>query len=213
MAEFRKAIAIHGVPASTLTDNGMVFTTRLSGGKGGRNGFENELRRLAVTQINSTPNHPTTCGKVERFHQTLKKMAHPSTPPHNPGPTAKPARRLRRGLQPPPPTPRPGPPHHPSSRLHRPPQSRPSKPHRQPQPRPPRPHRPSRRHHPARQRTPAPHRRRTNLHGHPSPGPRPRPTHQNHPRQHRTTPPRANPQPRNRLPTHRRPKGPTKKKA
>ena len=73
LAEFRKAIAIHGVPASTLTDNGMVFTTRLSGGKGGRNGFENELRRLGITQINSTPNHPTTCGKVERFHQTLKK--------------------------------------------------------------------------------------------------------------------------------------------
>jgi integrase-like protein len=51
----------------------MVFTTRLSGGKGGRNQLENELRRLGVTQINSTPNHPTTCGKVERFHQTLKK--------------------------------------------------------------------------------------------------------------------------------------------
>ncbi|WP_068186977.1 IS481 family transposase [Mycobacterium sp. UM_CSW] len=73
LTEFRKAIAIHGIPASTLTDNGMVFTTRLSGGKGGRNGLENELRRLSVTQINSTPNHPTTCGKVERFHQTLKK--------------------------------------------------------------------------------------------------------------------------------------------
>jgi transposase InsO family protein len=66
---FRKACAAHGIPASTLTDNGMVFTTRLSGGKGGRNGLENELRRLGVTQINSTPNHPTTCGKVERFHQ------------------------------------------------------------------------------------------------------------------------------------------------
>ena len=26
-----------------------------------------------MVQINSTPNHPTTCGKVERFHQTLKK--------------------------------------------------------------------------------------------------------------------------------------------
>lgn len=51
----------------------MVFTTRLAGGKGGRNAFESELRRLGVTQINSTPNHPTTCGKVERFHQTLKK--------------------------------------------------------------------------------------------------------------------------------------------
>ena len=73
LAEFRKACAAHGIPASTLTDNGMVFTTRLAGGKGGRNAFENELRRLGITQINSTPNHPTTCGKVERFHQTLKK--------------------------------------------------------------------------------------------------------------------------------------------
>jgi len=71
--EFRAAVAAHGVPASTLTDNGMVFTTRLSGGKGGRNAFESELVRLGVTQKNSRPNHPTTCGKVERFHQTLKR--------------------------------------------------------------------------------------------------------------------------------------------
>ena len=71
--EFRAAIAQHGVPASTLTDNGMVFTTRFSGGKGGRNGFEAELVRLGVQQKNSRPNHPTTCGKVERFHQTLKR--------------------------------------------------------------------------------------------------------------------------------------------
>ena len=73
LTEFRNAIAHHGIPASTLTDNGMVFTTRLAGGKGGRNAFESELRHLGVQQINSTPNHPTTCGKVERFHQTLKK--------------------------------------------------------------------------------------------------------------------------------------------
>ena len=73
LAEFRKACAAHGIPASTLTDNGVVFTTRLSGGRGGCNGLENEPRRLGVTQINSTPNHWTTCGKVERFHQTLKK--------------------------------------------------------------------------------------------------------------------------------------------
>jgi hypothetical protein len=51
----------------------MVFTTRFSGGKGGRNGFEAELRRLRVVQKNSRPNHPTTCGKVERFQQTLKR--------------------------------------------------------------------------------------------------------------------------------------------
>jgi len=71
--EFTKATQHHGIPHSTLTDNGMVFTTRLAGGRGGRNRFENELRRLNIHQINSTPNHPTTCGKVERFHQTLKK--------------------------------------------------------------------------------------------------------------------------------------------
>ena len=71
--EFTKATQRHGIPHSTLTDNGMVFTTRLAGGRGGRNRFEHELRRLNIHQINSTPNHPTTCGKVERFHQTLKR--------------------------------------------------------------------------------------------------------------------------------------------
>jgi len=69
---FRDAVAAHGVPASTLTDNGMVFTTRLSGGRG-RNGLEHDLHRLGIRQKNSRPNHPTTCGKVERFQQTLKK--------------------------------------------------------------------------------------------------------------------------------------------
>ena len=78
---FTKALEAHGVPAATLTDNGMVFTTRLSGGKGGRNGYETLLDALHVTQKNSRPNHPTTCGKVERFHQTLKRWltAHPAT--------------------------------------------------------------------------------------------------------------------------------------
>ncbi|GAA1599903.1 hypothetical protein GCM10009789_62540 [Kribbella sancticallisti] len=38
-----------------------------------RNGLETELRKLNITQKNSRPNHPTTCGKVERFQQTLKK--------------------------------------------------------------------------------------------------------------------------------------------
>ena len=70
---FTAAIETHGIPSSTLTDNGMVFTTRLSGGRGGRNGFETLLDSMGVVQKNSRPNHPTTCGKVERFHLTLKK--------------------------------------------------------------------------------------------------------------------------------------------
>lgn len=73
VAIFQKIVATHGIPASTLTDNGMVFTTRLAGGKGGRNGFEHELRRLGVRQKNGKPNHPQTQGKVERFQQTLQK--------------------------------------------------------------------------------------------------------------------------------------------
>ena len=72
VTEFRAATAEHGIPASTLTDNGMVFTTRLAGGRGGRNGLEHELRRLGIKQKNGKPNHPQTQGKVERFQQTLK---------------------------------------------------------------------------------------------------------------------------------------------
>jgi transposase InsO family protein len=69
---FRKAAAQHGYPASTLTDNGMVYTVRLASRRGGRTALETELRRRGITQKNSRPNHPTTCGKVERFQQTMK---------------------------------------------------------------------------------------------------------------------------------------------
>lgn len=71
---FRDTTAEHGIPFSTLTDNGLVFTTRFAnGGNASRNALENELVRLRVRQKNSRPNHPTTCGKVERFQQTMKR--------------------------------------------------------------------------------------------------------------------------------------------
>ncbi len=74
VATFRATVARHGIPFSTLTDNGLVFTTRFAhGGRTSRNALENELVRLRVKQKNSRPNHPTTCGKVERFQQTLKR--------------------------------------------------------------------------------------------------------------------------------------------
>jgi transposase InsO family protein len=82
LATFRTAVAGHGVPASTLTDNGLVFTTRFAGGKGGRNHLEHELSQRGITQKNGQPNHPQTQGKVERFQQTLRKWlrAQPAQP-------------------------------------------------------------------------------------------------------------------------------------
>jgi hypothetical protein len=82
LSTFRQALARHGIPASTLTDNGMVYTVRLSGGRGGRNAFEQELHDRHVIQKNSRPGHPTTCGKAERFQQTMKKWlrARPEQP-------------------------------------------------------------------------------------------------------------------------------------
>lgn len=60
----------YGVPASTLTDNGRIYTARFGGG---RNAFEYLLPLLGVRQKNGSPGHPQTQGKIERFHQTLKR--------------------------------------------------------------------------------------------------------------------------------------------
>lgn len=67
---FLQASNTHGLPASTLTDNGRVYTARFGGG---RNAFEYLLAALGITQKNGHPFHPQTQGKVERFHQTQKR--------------------------------------------------------------------------------------------------------------------------------------------
>ena len=71
--ELSRLIAEYGPPAPTLTDNGLVFTARLAGRKGGRNAFEKVLNANKIQQKNGRPGHPQTQGKIERFHQTLKK--------------------------------------------------------------------------------------------------------------------------------------------
>ena len=73
-------IAECGIPSMSLTDNGIVYTGRL---RGYESAFETNLRALGVRTINSAPYHPQTCGKIERFWQTLKKWlrARPPRPP------------------------------------------------------------------------------------------------------------------------------------
>lgn len=64
------AISECGIPSMSLSDNGITYTGRLHGYEAA---FEINLRALGVHTINSAPYHPQTCGKIERFWQTLKK--------------------------------------------------------------------------------------------------------------------------------------------
>jgi len=66
---FYSAVEEYGLPARFLSDNAAVFSGR---SRRGRVALESELDRLGVQCVHSTPYHPQTCGKVERFHQTLK---------------------------------------------------------------------------------------------------------------------------------------------
>ncbi|WP_233195665.1 IS481 family transposase [Corynebacterium sp. 13CS0277] len=77
-----KAFATYGAPQSTLTDNGMIFTSRLTGRPGARNGFERLLAGLHIEQKNGRPSHPQTQGKIERWHQTFKKILRAQPPAH-----------------------------------------------------------------------------------------------------------------------------------
>ena len=70
VSTFLAAVDDHGAPASTLTDNGRVYTARFGGG---HNAFEYLLPLLGVHQKNGSPGHPQTQGKIERFHQTLQR--------------------------------------------------------------------------------------------------------------------------------------------
>jgi transposase InsO family protein len=67
------AISAYGVPMSSLTDNGLCYTTKHRGSDLRPAAFEANLAALGCQSIASSPYHPQTCGKIERFWQTLKK--------------------------------------------------------------------------------------------------------------------------------------------
>jgi transposase InsO family protein len=68
---FAQSCQRYGTPASVLTDNGAIYN---AGSRGGRTGFESDLLAAGVLYKHSRPYHPQTCGKVERWHRTLKKF-------------------------------------------------------------------------------------------------------------------------------------------
>jgi transposase InsO family protein len=71
VTDLHAAMARHGRPERMLTDNGAVFTGLYRGR--GWVALERELTALGIALSHCRPYHPQTCGKVERFHQTLKK--------------------------------------------------------------------------------------------------------------------------------------------
>lgn len=66
------ALRAHGVPAQILTDNGKVFTGRFGPGTG-EVLFDRICRESGIKHLLTAPRSPTTTGKVERFHKTLRR--------------------------------------------------------------------------------------------------------------------------------------------
>jgi len=80
LTTFTAATSRWGEPAALLTDNGAVFT---AAARGGQCALEVHLAGRGITAKHSRPYHPQTCGKIERFHQTLKKWLTRQAPAAN----------------------------------------------------------------------------------------------------------------------------------
>ena len=68
---FSSAMRAYGVPAQVLTDNGKVFTGRFTQPPV-EVLFDRICRENGVDHILTQPRSPTTTGKIERFHRTLR---------------------------------------------------------------------------------------------------------------------------------------------
>lgn len=69
---FLDALERHGVPEEMLTDNGRVFTNRI-GRVGTESMFDRICRENGIVHRLTKVRSPTTTGKVERFHKTLRE--------------------------------------------------------------------------------------------------------------------------------------------
>ncbi len=67
-----EAMRAHGVPEAVLSDNGKVFTGRFGPSKG-EVLFDRICRENGIRHLLTAPHSPTTTGKVERFHKTMKR--------------------------------------------------------------------------------------------------------------------------------------------
>jgi transposase InsO family protein len=66
------ALNPHGIPEQILTDNGKVFTGRL-GRKPANVAFDRICLNNGIRHLLTAPYSPTTTGKIERLHKTMRK--------------------------------------------------------------------------------------------------------------------------------------------
>ncbi len=69
---FKASMLRHGVPDEVLTDNGRVFTGRFGTHKT-EVLFDRMCRENGISHKLTAPHSPTTTGKIERFHQSVRK--------------------------------------------------------------------------------------------------------------------------------------------
>jgi transposase-like protein len=68
-----EAVERYGVPSELLTDNGKQFTGRFTKPLPAEVLFERFCRENGITQLLTKRRSPTTTGKIERWHQTLRR--------------------------------------------------------------------------------------------------------------------------------------------
>jgi len=66
MEVYRRGVGAYGAPKEMLTDNGRQYTNWR-----GKTAFEKELAKGRVHHFRSSPHHPQTLGKIERFWKTI----------------------------------------------------------------------------------------------------------------------------------------------
>ena len=71
-AAFAASLARHGIPGEVLTDNGKQFTGRFTRPRPSEVLFERICRENGITTRLTRPRTPTTTGKIERWHKTLR---------------------------------------------------------------------------------------------------------------------------------------------
>lgn len=70
---FTAAMSRYGVPSEVLTDNGKQFTGRFTKPYPAEVLFERICRENGITTRLTKPRSPTTTGKIERWHKTLRR--------------------------------------------------------------------------------------------------------------------------------------------